>query len=46
MATKLTRNTKTGRHRLDSKRVTFDRGKAKTNGGSTPIKTTEKEHTS
>ncbi len=44
MATKLnTRSTKKNRRAPDGKRVTFNRGRAKTNGGSLPLKTTEVE---
>lgn len=44
MATKLdTRSIKTGRRAPDGKHVTFDRGQAKADGSSVPLKTTEVE---
>ncbi len=44
MATKLdTRAAKKGRRVPDGKRMTFDHGQAKANGGGLPLKTTEAE---
>ncbi len=43
MATKIKRGTKTGRRIPDGKRITFVGGKAKTDAGRLPFKTTEKE---